>query len=162
MIDTPGFVSGSAACALWWEVVRIIRPKGIIAVERGNELSDIIQGLKHSGPVIEEIKCSESVSQKSPEHRRAYRQQRFAEYFADAKVYETGLKEISVQAGRRLDGDNTKGLLVGLRDNKGIDIAMGFVVEWHEGDKVIFKSPEINLNQICCIVVGDATVDLPE
>jgi len=107
------------------------------------------------------IGCGEEVKTKSPEQRRAYRQKKYAEYFAEAKTFEIGLKGIAVQTCRRLNSDNGLGLIAGLRDGNGIDLAMGFIVEWRDGDKAIIKSPDINPKKILCIVVGDATVDLP-
>jgi polynucleotide 5'-hydroxyl-kinase GRC3/NOL9 len=161
LIDTPGFVSGPAACALWWEVTRMVQPKAIIAVQRQNELGDIIRGLENCGSVIGMIECSDEVKSKSPEQRKAYRQRRFAEYFAKASIIEIDLKGTAVQAGRRLDSANAPGLLVGLRDSDGTDLAMGFIVEWREAEKVILKSPAVNPEAVRSIVVGDATVDLP-
>lgn len=161
LIDTPGFISGSAACALWWEIVRILRPKAIITVNRGSELDDVIRGLKNCGSIIEMIGCSQAVKSKSPEQRRAYRQQRYEKYFAGAKIYEIGLKEAGVQNGWGLNAETARGRLVGLRDDKGIDIAMGAIVDWRDGDGAIVKAPDVDPKEIRCIVAGDATVDLP-
>jgi polynucleotide 5'-hydroxyl-kinase GRC3/NOL9 len=161
LIDTPGFVSGAAACAFWWEVVRLLKPRAIIAVNRQNELAEVIQGLAGGGMVIEMIKCDDEVKVKTPEQRRAYRQKRYARYFAAAKTYEIGLKGIAVQTCRKPDNVNVPGLLIGLRDERGADIAMGFVVEWRNGETVVFKSPGLDPKKICCIVVGEAIVDLP-
>jgi polynucleotide 5'-hydroxyl-kinase GRC3/NOL9 len=161
LIDTPGLVSGSAACAFWWEVVRILKPKAIIAVNKENELADILQGLTNCGWAVETIKCGGEVNLKSTEQRRAFRQEKFAGYFKQAETYEISLKGVAVQSFRKLSKENALGLLMGLRDAEGDDIAMGFIIEWHEGDKVIFKSPSIDTKKVHCIVVGDATVDLP-
>jgi len=161
LIDTPGFVSGSAACVFWWELQRILKPKAIVAVNRQNELDDIMRGLRNCGSTIETVKCSDTVTQKSPEQRRAYRQERFAKYFADAKVYEIGLKNVGVQGDRRLSAEAARGRLVGLRDGKGDDLAMGAIVERGDEDKVIVKTPDIDPGKIACIVVGDAMIDLP-
>jgi len=161
LIDTPGFVSGAAACAFLWEVVRILRPKAIIAVNREDELADILQGLKNCGWTVETIKCGGEVNLKSPEQRRAFRQEKFAGYFMQAETYEIGLKGVAVQAFKKLSRENALGLLMGLRDAEGDDIAMGFIIEWYEGDKVIFKSPRIDTKKVRCVVVGDAPVDLP-
>jgi polynucleotide 5'-kinase involved in rRNA processing len=161
LIDTPGFVSGAAACAFWWEVVRLLKPKAIIAVSKQNELDDILKGLVNCGWAVETIKCGDEVKAKSPEQRRAFRQEKFAEYFAQAGTYEVSLKGIGVQAFRKLSKENALGLLIGLRDAESDDIAMGFIIEWYEEDKVVFKSPGIDTKKVRCIVVGDATVDLP-
>jgi polynucleotide 5'-kinase involved in rRNA processing len=161
LIDTPGFVSGSAACVFWWELQSILKPKAIVAVSRQNELDDIMRGLRNCGSTIEIVKCSDTVTQKSPEQRRAYRQERFTRYFADAKVCEISLKSAGVQNGRGLNSENARGRLVGLRDRKGDDLAMGAIVEWGDENKVIVKTPDIDPAKIGCIVVGDATIDLP-
>jgi polynucleotide 5'-hydroxyl-kinase GRC3/NOL9 len=161
LIDTPGFVSGAAACAFWWEVVRILKPKAVIAIEKQNELSDVLQGLTNCGCTVETIKCGREADLKSPEQRKAFRQEKFAEYFKQAETYEISLKGVAVQAFKKLNKENALGLLMGLRDAEGDDIAMGFIIEWYEGDKVVFKSPRIDTKKVRCVVVGDAPVDLP-
>jgi polynucleotide 5'-hydroxyl-kinase GRC3/NOL9 len=161
LIDTPGFISGFAACALWWEVVRSVQPEAIIAVNRGSELNEVLRGVTNCGPAIEIIGCCDAVKNKSPEQRRAFRQRRFARYFADVDTFEIRLKDVGVQNSKKLNGECAQGRLVGLRNDKGTDLAMGFVVDWQDGDKVIVKAPLVDPKEVRCIAVGDATIDLP-
>ncbi len=46
LIDTPGLVTGGAACSLWWTVQRLLRPERIIAIQRENELAALLGGLQ--------------------------------------------------------------------------------------------------------------------
>ena len=46
LVDTPGLVAGGAACSLWWTVQRLLRPQRIIAIQRENELGELLGGLQ--------------------------------------------------------------------------------------------------------------------
>ncbi len=159
LIDTPGFVSGPAACVFWWEITRIIKPRIVFAIQRQSEMVDLIQGLKNSTSIITMINYSEAVKTKTPEQRRAHRQKKFAEYFTDARTYKISLKDIAIQSNGNSSNQTSTGLLIGLRDKSGNDIAMGYTVQY-QGDMIIFKSPQIELTNIRCMVVGNSTVDL--
>ncbi len=161
LIDTPGFVTGPAACVFWWEIVTILKPKAIIVINRENELFEIIKGLKNPGCYIEMIRSASKVKQKSAEQRTAYRQKRFEEYFARSKVYKINLKNIAIQTTKILNMDKANGLLLGLRNFEGDDISIGALIEWRQDDKIILKSPVINPKDVCCIIVGDTAIDLP-
>jgi len=53
------------------------------------------------------------------------------------------------------------GRLVGLRDEEGVDLAVGLVKDWQGGRGLAaVRAPELDIGQIRCIVAGDVTVDL--
>jgi len=161
VIDTPGFISGPAASALWWTVQRILRPELILAVQRDKELSYILAGLKNLGSQIELIKSSPEIPAKSPQARRSYRQSQFRKYFRDPHLYNINLSNIAIQAGRNLKGESLVGRLVALRDEKGIDMAVG-VIDDRQDDKdvVVIKAPQLDISQIRCLVIGDVSIDI--
>lgn len=161
VIDTPGFISGPAASALWWTVQRILRPELILAVQRDKELSDILAGLQNLGSQIELIKASPEIPTKSPQTRRSYRQSQFRKYFRDPHLYNINLSNIAIQAGRNLKGESLIGRLVALRDEKGIDMAVG-VIDDRQDDKdvVVIKAPQLDISQIRCLVIGDVSIDI--
>ena len=161
VIDTPGFISGPAASALWWTVQRILRPELVLAVQRDKELSDILAGLQNLGSQIELIKASPEIPAKSPQARRSYRQSQFQKYFRGSHLYNINLSNVAIQAGWNLKCDNLIGRLVALRDEKGIDIAIGIIDDRRDDkDVVVIKAPQLDINQIRCLVIGDVSIDI--
>jgi len=185
IIDTPGFIHGPAAAALWWTVHQILKPALILAVQRSDELSDIVVGLKAFCCRLEQIRCPLDIPVKSPPERRCYRQSQFERYFRDSRCYNINVTDMAVQAScrlsrahRRVQGGNpaincgakylacgfTAGLvnrLVGLRDEKGGDVAIGIITDVQQDGKIIVvKAPPLDVGQIRCLVVGDITADI--
>ncbi|UCG47263.1 MAG: hypothetical protein JSU94_17445 [Phycisphaerales bacterium] len=161
LIDTPGFVSTGPAAALWWTVERLLKPRTVLAVERGGELGDILAGLKGTGCRIERVKSAADVRAKSPQQRQAYRQRRFEEYFEDSRLHDICLKDVAVRARPRSVSQNMPGRLVGLRDENGRDAAIGAVGAWeHDSALATIRAPKLDIEKIRCIVVGDVTVDI--
>jgi len=161
VIDTPGFISGPAASALWWTVQRILRPELVLAVQRDKELSDILAGLHNLGSQIELIKASPQIPAKSPQARRSYRQSQFHKYFRDTHLYNINLSDVAIQAGWNLRGETLIGRLVALRDEKGIDMAVGIIDDRRDNkDMVVIKAPQLDINQIRCLVIGDVSIDI--
>ncbi len=170
IIDTPGLISGGAATALWWTVQRILQPELILAVQRSDELSDILSGLRSLDLKLELIKSPPQIPTKSPQNRRAYRQSQFDKYFRDPCLYSIRLSDIAVQAGPapRRGGagwnSNRSGLvhrLVALRDAKGTDIAVGVIADWQaDKDIVVVRAPQLDVRQIRCLVIADYSVEI--
>ena len=161
IVDTPGLVAGPAAAALWWTVQRILQPTLILAVQRDNELSDVLTGLRNVGSQVELIKCPHDVPAKSPQARRSYRQNQFRRYFQDSCLYNIDLSNIAVQITRRQSDEAMAGRLVGLRNDEGTDLAVGLVKDWQGGRGLAaVHAPQLDIGQIRCMVVGDVTVDL--
>jgi len=178
LIDTPGFIAGPPANALWWTVQHTLKPDLIIAVQRADELCDILAGLKFCGSRVEPVKSPASISAKSPQQRRRHRQRQFGIYFRDSSCYNLSLADLSVQGGRDVPPQNLPGRLVGLRNHKGDDVAVGVIHKWQAprtpplgvpsgtcGDAdglVVVRAPKLDTGQIRCLVVGDAQADFGE
>jgi len=170
LIDTPGFIAGPPANALWWTVQHALKPDLIIAVQRANELCDILAGLKFCGSCVEPVESPASISVKSPQQRRRHRQRQFEIYFRDSACYNLSLADLSVQGTRDVPPQNLPGRLAGLRNHKGEDVAMGVIRKWQApralcGDVdglVVVKAPRLDTGQIRCLVVGDAQADFGE
>ena len=161
IIDTPGFIHGLAAAALWWTVHQIIKPALILAVQRSDELSDILVGLKTFSSWLEQIRCPLDIPVKSPPERRRYRQNQFAEYFGDSCLYNINLEDVAVQCARRFNHEGLLWRLVGLRDEKGADVAIGVITDVQQDGKIIVvKAPHLDVGQIRCLVIGDITADI--
>jgi polynucleotide 5'-hydroxyl-kinase GRC3/NOL9 len=163
IIDTPGFIRGPAAAALWWTVQRILRPDLVLAVQRYDELGDILAGWASGQWQIEHIKAPE-IPTKSWETRQRYRQRQFAKYFRNSSPYKIDLTDIAVQTSSKLNADRLVGRLVGLRNEKGIDSAIGIIDDWQDDKGVaVVRAPQLGppgAAQVRCLVIGDASVEI--
>jgi len=161
IIDTPGFISGPAAAALWWTVQQILKPKLILAVRHNDELSDILAGLHALDLQLERIESPPQIRRKSPEDRRSYRQSRFAKYFQDSRLYNISLNDMAIQSGRNLNREGLLSRLVALRDGEGTDVTIGVITDWQKGDNiVVVKAPQLDIRRIRCLVVGNVTLNI--
>jgi polynucleotide 5'-kinase involved in rRNA processing len=161
IIDTPGFIHGPAAAALWWTVQRILRPSSILAVQRSNELKDILSGFESLETKLELISSPEDISPKSPLARQKYRREKFAEYFRDSCVYNINLTNVAIQSGRNLSRDVPVHRLLALRDGKGVDMALGIVADWRYNENVVVvRAPKLDIEQIRCLVIGNVSIDV--
>ena len=161
IVDTPGFIFGPAANALWWTAQRILQPGLILAVQRGNEMSGVLAGLKFTGVQLELINFPLQMPVKSPQERQSYRQSQFDRYFRDACLYDINLNNVAVQMNQNLDCRNLINRVVALRDGKGIDKAVGLITDWKEEKNiVVIKAPRIDIQQVCYIIVGDVSIDV--
>ena len=161
IIDTPGLIRGPAAAALWWAVQQILKPRLILAVQRQDELSGILSGLKSFDLQLERIESPPQIAIKSPQERQSYRKSQFVSYFRDAGLYNISLSDIAVQPGRDLSRESFINRLVALRNKEGIDMALGLITGWQQGGIMVVKAPPVEIGQICCLVIGDITIDLP-
>jgi polynucleotide 5'-hydroxyl-kinase GRC3/NOL9 len=160
IIDTPGFIRGPAATALWWAVQRILKPKLILAVQRDDELSNILVGLRALQVYLETIKSPPQIPTKTPQDRRRHRQSQFRNYFRDYCPYNISLSNIAVQPGLNLRDESFINRVVGLRNENGIDVAIGIITGWQQNGAMIVKAPRLDIRQIRCLVIGDITIDI--
>ena len=163
IIDTPGFIRGPAAAALWWTVQRILRPDLVLAVQRYDELGDILAGWASPHSRLKHVKAPD-IPAKSWHVRRDYRQEQFAKYFCNSSLHDINLRNVAVQASGGLSGDTLVGRLVGLRDAEGTDAAVGIIEDWQDDkDIVVVRAPQLEApraGQVRCLVIGDASIDI--
>jgi len=163
IIDTPGLIRGPAAAALWWAVQQILKPRLILAVQRQDELSGILSGLKSFDFHLERIESPPQIAIKSLQERQSYRKSQFISYFRDARPYNISLSDIAVQPGRDLSRESFINRVVALRNKEGIDVALGVITGWQqEGKVMVVRAPPLEIGQICCLIIGDVTIDIAD
>jgi hypothetical protein len=124
---------------------------------------EIFAGLSFLDNRIEQIQCPPQIPTKSPQERKKYRQNQFNRYFRDSYLYNINLSSVAVQKSRNLYGNNLINRLVGLRDDKGVDIAVGQLKDWQpEKDIAVVRAPEVEIRRIRCFTIGDVTVELDD
>jgi len=162
LIDTPGLVTGGAACMLWWTVQTLLRPQRIIAVQRENELDEVLRGLHPGLSNIERIKAPPQLRRKSPENRQEHRRRLFNDYFQNAAVHALDFSALAVRTTYGMTPENVVGRLVGLADATGQDIAVGVIEHWRqEKAKGTIRAPQIEMQRVRCLTIGDARIAVP-
>lgn len=162
IIDTPGLVRGPAACVLWWTLQQLLHPELILAVQKSGELTEVLSGLKHLQSRIEYIEASPAVELKSMQQRQEYRQKQLEKYFRKSRNYKIKTNEIAIQNTRYSDPESLISRVVGLRDEYGVDRAIGLITDLRDENNMIIKAPEIDISRIKCMIVGDITLELPD
>jgi len=162
LIDTPGLVTGGAACTLWWTVQQLLRPQRILAVQRANELGEVLKGLHPGISAIELIQALPELRRKSPEARQEHRRRLFNDYFRDAAAHTLDFRDLAVRTTRGTTPDNTIGRLVGLADATGQDVAIGVIEQWRqEKAKGTIRAPRLDMQRVRCLTIGDARIAEP-
>ncbi len=162
LIDTPGLVTGGAACTLWWTVQQLVRPQWILAVQREDEMGEVLRGLHPGVSAIELIAAPPQLRRKSPEARQEHRRRLFEDYFQGAAAHTLDFRALAVQTTRGLMPENTTGRLVGLSDATGRDIAIGVIEQWRqEKAKGTVRAPKLDVQRVRCLTVGDARIAAP-
>ena len=83
VIDTTGHVEGPTAVVLKQHKIELVKPNHLICIRRSRELDPIVAGLEgFIGVQIHHLSPHKSVTSKSSEFRRKYRQSCFDRYFS--------------------------------------------------------------------------------
>ena len=160
LVDTPGLVTGGAACSLWWTVQRLLRPEWIIAIQRADELRELLGGLQAGLSAIETIEAPAPLRRKSPEARQEHRRRLFEEYFRDATAHTLNLKGLAVRSTQRMTGDNAAGRIVCLTDAAGQDMALGVIEHWQPGKaQMSLRVPQLDIRRVQCLTIGNARIE---
>lgn len=101
IIDTSGHVTGKGK-ALKALLIEALRPDLIVMLEKGGELSAIYSAHRHLNLI--RLPASSLAQGKSPNRRRAARQQAFRTYFAGATEQTFTLQELVIQRTRLFTG----------------------------------------------------------
>lgn len=162
LIDTPGLVTGGAACALWWTVQRLLRPRRIIAIQRENELEEVLRGLQTGVSSIELVKVPAGLRRKSPEARQQHRRRLFDRYFRNAAAYTLDLDRLALRETQRVTADNSIGRVISLADRTGRDIAIGVIERWRQKKaRTTIRAPRLDIRRVRCLTIGAVRVDTP-
>ena len=156
VVDTSGLVAGEMGFALKFYKIELLNPRHIVALQRDGEVEHILKPLQgRKGITVHRLPPSQGVQERSQEVRRAYRQQRFAEYFSGSSLQHISLDAVGLisptlphltAADRGVRFQRT---VIGLNDEhyfaKGLGIWAGFDQERNE---VSLTTPVTNLSGV--------------
>jgi len=111
LVDTTGLILGAVATSLKWHKLQALRPQHVLALQRDRELEPIL-GLVEgwSGLGVHRLPVSSEVTPRSHAARRAFREERFREYFASASEHDLEWKDLRfsrlwLKTGRAVNRD---------------------------------------------------------
>ena len=104
-VNTPGWITG-AGRALQLALVELIRPKLVVALQRGDELDHLLASIGRAK--VKGIPVSKAVRPRTPGERAFLRRSIFAEYFKDVRrftldIRTLGFQRCHFQTGKTLD-----------------------------------------------------------
>jgi polynucleotide 5'-hydroxyl-kinase GRC3/NOL9 len=111
LVDTTGLIHGSVAASLKWHKLQAIRPRHVLALQREGELEPVLRLIEgQSGLTVHRLPVSSRVVRRSHAARRAFREERFRDYFAAASRHDLDWKDLRfsrlwLNTGRRLSRD---------------------------------------------------------
>lgn len=164
ILDSPGYISGDAAFEFQFQMIDLLQPDHIVALQRGRELERLLANFRrHPGIRIHRLGISPAVVTRPPAERRRYREEKFRAYFTGAEVHEVSLRRLGlhgrvpdlrrpVQVHRRL---------VALCDRWNFAIALGVIGSVDpETRRMQILMPPVDRSRAASIQFGSLHLDL--
>jgi polynucleotide 5'-hydroxyl-kinase GRC3/NOL9 len=108
LVDTTGLILGSVAASLKWHKLIALQPRHVLALQRAEELEPILRLVQgQAALVVHRLPISSRITRRSHAARRAFREERFREYFASPCRHDLEWKKLRftrlwLNTGRRL------------------------------------------------------------
>ena len=156
VVDTTGWIEGAGAAAKVRKIHRLA-PRHLVAIQRDSEVEPILAHVP-GDTVVHRLRPAPAARSRSAAERRAFREGRFAGYFARAAELVLDLREVTPQRpalyrGRWVPPSRVlaeippaalRHLLVGLADRRGTIMAMGTIVETDPaGRRLVVAAPDL-------------------
>ncbi|MBN1697396.1 MAG: hypothetical protein JW881_07770 [Spirochaetales bacterium] len=156
IIDSSGFVRGSAAREFQFTVIDLIRPDYIIELASDFPLESLLVNFSRRFRIVS-IAASQAVRSRSKEERRHNREERFRHYFTNTELSSLDTGRIGFH-GMIPDGsvkDSWDQLLVALCNRNQFVISLGILQSFNPGKKKLtVLSPPFPAEKIVSIHFG--------
>ncbi len=166
IIDLPGHMANEAGRELFFQMLDVVRPDYVVALQRDAELEPVLRCFRRSRrPRIVRLSVAEAVQERDRWTRSDYRRERFRHYFVGARV-----RRLSVHA-RGLHGmvpvlDNPEAVrhrLVALCDRHGFARVLGIVTRYDADLQWLYLwAPPFQAREIATIQFGRFRLDPAE
>ena len=156
--DTTGLINpAQGGVYLKQAKIDLLRPTTLFAIQFNRELESLLRPLRRSARLqVVEMRPSPAVQWRDPPARRAYRAERFAQYFASAQSITLDWTQLAVFPRP----DFTFNRLVALEDRDGFALALGIVTQFErQSRQVTLLTPGPTEDNIDAIHLGDVEVD---
>jgi len=163
ILDSSGFVLGTAAREFQFNVIDLLRPHHIVAFQENRELEHLLANFAGADGIgIHRMPISDSVVPRPPELRQEYRERKFREYFEGAAVHELGLERIGLHGEIPVPGneDDFGNRLMALCDGENFVVVLGITQGVDPRRKrVAFLSPPFDRRKVSSIQFGSIRVE---
>jgi polynucleotide 5'-hydroxyl-kinase GRC3/NOL9 len=147
LVDTTGFVLGEAGKELKKRKIDLLSPRFILALQKSDEIEHILRLYQENSLCkIYRLPLSEKVRGRSMEERRAYRTNKFRDYFQYSLTHELPTEGVQIEgevvdpSGFPIPRDwslRINGLLIGLKDSNDETLALGVIRNYFEEKKMM-------------------------
>jgi polynucleotide 5'-hydroxyl-kinase GRC3/NOL9 len=163
IIDSPGWVRGSAAGEFQVRMIDLLNPDILVAIQEADELAGILANFRsRTGMTIRQLAPSSHALVRSRLWRARYRQERFRSYFAGHTGEEISLEGTGFH-GKIPDSfrdDDWKNLLVALCDRDMRIISLAIVEKLDIPAGVLrVRVPPADLSQVSSVQVGSIKLE---
>lgn len=156
VVDTCGLARGPLGCQLHHPIIDAIRPDVVVALEREDELQDLIRPLERARvPAVLCARPPVGVRKRSWAKRRSYRRAKFQEYFAGAGEMVLHLGKIGLLRWK----PDPVGRIASLRGPDGRDIALAIVQKYDVcGGTLTVLTPLRQSGRVSAVVLGSVRI----
>lgn len=156
--DTSGFVDPKRGGAyLKWAKLDLLRPVVLFAIQQNDEIEPLLAPLRRSRRVrVVELPPAAAVRVRSPEQRRAYRAERFRQYFTKARTISLDGSKLAVFPFAAFDENR----LVALENKGGYTLGLGLIQHASKkSDRVTISTPLQHADSIDGLRMGHLKLD---
>jgi polynucleotide 5'-hydroxyl-kinase GRC3/NOL9 len=166
VLDSSGFVNGNIGLEFQYQIIDLIQPHHLIALQKENELNLLLLNFRKNSKInIHDQPVSKEVNHKTFEERKTYREQKFQEYFSDAALRNINTENIGFH-GRippLNDQQKLRNLLISFSDQNGFVLSLGILKEFDKNNcKIKAIVNEFDFAKITTIHFGSIRLDLEE
>jgi polynucleotide 5'-hydroxyl-kinase GRC3/NOL9 len=168
VVDTTGWVEGANAVNAKLRKIRRLAPRHIVAIQRAREVEPILARVP-AATAVHRLRPAAGVRTRTPAERRAFRERRFAGYFAGAHRVALDTRWVTFErstlfreawfAPSRVLADippaALRHLLVGLADSRGTIMAMGTILRLEpELHRLSIVAPDVAPDAVRAVAWG--------
>jgi polynucleotide 5'-hydroxyl-kinase GRC3/NOL9 len=164
LLDSSGFVLGKPAQEFQFQLIDLLQPDHLIALQHEEELEPLLANFSvHSQIQIHRFPVVPNVIPRTPMERQHYRKQKFKEYFKAAQPQQLALQSLGIH-GMVPDLSNPSALrnrLIALCDGGNFVIVLGILTKFErEGELLYFYSPDFDPERVSSVQVGSIFLTL--
>jgi polynucleotide 5'-hydroxyl-kinase GRC3/NOL9 len=165
VIDSPGYIENSTAREFQIQLIDLLQPDHLIAIQRERELEEILVPFTgHAVMQVHRLSPAPQVRSRSQTERFRYRQKLLQEYFATAEDRTISLSRIGIYG--RLPGhqrEEWQGRLVAFCDAAQFVLALGVAQDFDvTGPRIRVWAPAFDEQKVSALQVGSMKVTLDE
>jgi len=162
VVDTTGFVEGSPGLALKYHKALAARVDCVVALQRSDELREMLELLEGICPVIYHLRPVPEAEDRSAAERKAYREARYREHFMGGEVRRIDHARLIgsnwAPAISLSPDDLPPGTVAGLLDQGGYCLGLGLIEEVQIDRLALFTACEV-LDAVDRVQVGRLCLD---